>query len=245
MPCLLSVPVLNSPTPGARISPLPALLGDWPCPARLCRDRTAAMLSANFSVPRGLAAAARRCRSPLNGSGPPRPPPVQGSAPAASPAPAPAALGGRWRPPGPAGRGGEGRWPLPPRRSAGGGRGQRCRDRLRARAPQRSGRPRPWPGCEMAAGGSRAVLGLWLLAAGLYGAVATGRSPSCHEVRTAFQLRQIGPLKLVPDVPTAGQYRGTRGWPLRDGRAAGPGTGLASAGIPQGPRCPAGSGDGS
>ncbi|XP_068057444.1 glypican-5-like isoform X2 [Anomalospiza imberbis] len=55
----------------------------------------------------------------------------------------------------------------------------------------------------MAAGGSRAVLGLWLLAAGLCGAVAAGRSPSCHEVRTAFQLRQIGPLKLVPDVPTA------------------------------------------
>ncbi|XP_067897940.1 glypican-5b isoform X1 [Heterodontus francisci] len=27
------------------------------------------------------------------------------------------------------------------------------------------------------------------------------RSPSCHEVRTAFQLRQIGPLKLVPDFP--------------------------------------------
>lgn len=47
------------------------------------------------------------------------------------------------------------------------------------------------------------MLGLWLLAAGLCGAVAAGRSPSCHEVRTAFQLRQIGPLKLVPDVPTA------------------------------------------
>ncbi|XP_067851684.1 glypican-5b isoform X1 [Heptranchias perlo] len=27
------------------------------------------------------------------------------------------------------------------------------------------------------------------------------RSPSCHEVRTAFQLRQIGPLKFVPDFP--------------------------------------------
>ncbi|XP_027581066.1 glypican-5-like isoform X2 [Pipra filicauda] len=49
-----------------------------------------------------------------------------------------------------------------------------------------------------------AVLGLWLLAAaGLCGGAAAGRSPSCHEVRTAFQLRQIGPLKLVPDVPTA------------------------------------------
>ncbi|XP_069752442.1 glypican-5-like isoform X1 [Narcine bancroftii] len=27
------------------------------------------------------------------------------------------------------------------------------------------------------------------------------KHPSCHEVRTAFQLRQIGPLKLVPDIP--------------------------------------------
>uniref|UniRef100_A0A8C4XLS8 Glypican-5 n=1 Tax=Falco tinnunculus TaxID=100819 RepID=A0A8C4XLS8_FALTI len=56
----------------------------------------------------------------------------------------------------------------------------------------------------MAADGSRGVVGLWLLAAaGLCGGVAAGKSPSCHEVRTAFQLRQIGPLKLVPDVPTA------------------------------------------
>ncbi|XP_054242193.1 glypican-5-like [Indicator indicator] len=55
----------------------------------------------------------------------------------------------------------------------------------------------------MAADGSRGVLGLWLLAAaGLYAGAVAGKSPSCHEVRTAFQLRQIGPLKLVPDVPT-------------------------------------------
>nr|XP_060623921.1 glypican-5-like isoform X2 [Anolis sagrei ordinatus] len=45
--------------------------------------------------------------------------------------------------------------------------------------------------------------GLWLLvaAAGLNG-VSGLKNPSCHEVRTAFQIRQIGPLKLVPDVPT-------------------------------------------
>ncbi|XP_060623921.2 glypican-5-like isoform X3 [Anolis sagrei] len=45
--------------------------------------------------------------------------------------------------------------------------------------------------------------GLWLLvaAAGLSG-VSGLKNPSCHEVRTAFQIRQIGPLKLVPDVPT-------------------------------------------
>ncbi|XP_074860630.1 glypican-5-like isoform X2 [Carettochelys insculpta] len=44
---------------------------------------------------------------------------------------------------------------------------------------------------------------LLLLAAGLCGEVSAVKSPSCHEVRTAFQIRQIGPLKLVPDVPTA------------------------------------------
>ncbi|XP_062832605.1 glypican-5 isoform X3 [Anolis carolinensis] len=53
--------------------------------------------------------------------------------------------------------------------------------------------------------------GLWLLAAaavamaglGVGGGVSALKNPSCHEVRTAFQIRQIGPLKLVPDVPTA------------------------------------------
>lgn len=80
------------------------------------------------------------------------------------------------------------------------------------RPAPRSALTRGGRGCEMAADGSRGVLGLWLLAAaGLCGGVAAGKSPSCHEVRTAFQLRQIGPLKLVPDVPTAGQYRPTRG----------------------------------
>ncbi|XP_052543074.1 glypican-5-like isoform X2 [Tympanuchus pallidicinctus] len=53
----------------------------------------------------------------------------------------------------------------------------------------------------MAAGRSRGLLWLWLLAAAAE--LTAGRAPSCHEVRTAFQLRQIGPLKLVPDVPTA------------------------------------------
>ncbi|XP_077205117.1 glypican-5-like isoform X1 [Paroedura picta] len=51
----------------------------------------------------------------------------------------------------------------------------------------------------------RRRVGLLLLAtaaAGLCGGAWGGKSPSCHEVRTAFQLRQIGPLKLVPDVPT-------------------------------------------
>uniref|UniRef100_A0A8C8RPS9 Glypican-5 n=1 Tax=Pelusios castaneus TaxID=367368 RepID=A0A8C8RPS9_9SAUR len=62
----------------------------------------------------------------------------------------------------------------------------------------------------MAGGRSPGVLcrrrfGLLLLAtvAGLCGGVSSVKSPSCHEVRTAFQIRQIGPLKLVPDVPTA------------------------------------------
>ncbi|XP_038273641.1 glypican-5-like isoform X3 [Dermochelys coriacea] len=54
---------------------------------------------------------------------------------------------------------------------------------------------------------NRPRFGLLLLAAaaaaGLCGGVSAVKSPSCHEVRTAFQIRQIGPLKLVPDVPTA------------------------------------------
>ncbi|XP_062988324.1 glypican-5-like isoform X2 [Elgaria multicarinata webbii] len=52
----------------------------------------------------------------------------------------------------------------------------------------------------------RRRFGLLLLAtaaAGLCGGVSAVKNPSCHEVRTAFQIRQIGPLKLVPDVPTA------------------------------------------
>ncbi|XP_069473966.1 glypican-5-like isoform X2 [Ambystoma mexicanum] len=52
---------------------------------------------------------------------------------------------------------------------------------------------------------------LWLLLASgaplllvlLLPRVDGAKSPSCHEVRTAFQIRQIGPLKLVPEVPAA------------------------------------------
>ncbi|XP_042313451.1 glypican-5-like isoform X2 [Sceloporus undulatus] len=44
---------------------------------------------------------------------------------------------------------------------------------------------------------------LLLLLLLLLGASVALQSPSCHEVRTAFHIRQIGPLKLVPDVPTA------------------------------------------
>ncbi|XP_060690313.1 glypican-5b isoform X1 [Hemiscyllium ocellatum] len=43
------------------------------------------------------------------------------------------------------------------------------------------------------------VLPLSLLLGGLTGVHL--KNPSCHEVRTAFQLRQIGPLKFVPDFP--------------------------------------------
>ncbi|XP_058044008.1 glypican-5-like isoform X2 [Ahaetulla prasina] len=39
-------------------------------------------------------------------------------------------------------------------------------------------------------------------ATGLCSGVSGVKNPSCHEVRTAFQMRQIGPIKLVPDVPT-------------------------------------------
>uniref|UniRef100_A0A8D0B3F1 Glypican-5 n=1 Tax=Salvator merianae TaxID=96440 RepID=A0A8D0B3F1_SALMN len=44
---------------------------------------------------------------------------------------------------------------------------------------------------------------LLLAAAGLWCGVSGVKNPSCHEVKTAFQIRQIGPVKLVPDVPTA------------------------------------------
>ncbi|GCB60077.1 hypothetical protein scyTo_0012675 [Scyliorhinus torazame] len=43
------------------------------------------------------------------------------------------------------------------------------------------------------------LLLLWSLLAWFSGVHL--RSPSCHEVRTAFQLRQIGPLNFVPDFP--------------------------------------------
>ncbi|XP_043926040.1 glypican-5 isoform X2 [Protopterus annectens] len=44
---------------------------------------------------------------------------------------------------------------------------------------------------------------LWMLLFLLHAFAINGyKSPSCHEVKTAFQLRQIGPLKWVPDVPT-------------------------------------------
>ncbi|XP_064418512.1 glypican-5 isoform X2 [Latimeria chalumnae] len=57
------------------------------------------------------------------------------------------------------------------------------------------------------AGPRALVMTLLLCVCLLWGCVAAPgvgalRSPSCHEVRTAFQLRQIGSLKWVPDVPT-------------------------------------------
>ncbi|XP_078522193.1 glypican-5-like isoform X2 [Lissotriton helveticus] len=58
----------------------------------------------------------------------------------------------------------------------------------------------PGPRCPLALLlGSGTPLLLMLLLPGVGGA----KSPSCHEVRTSFQIRQIGPLKLVPEVPAA------------------------------------------
>lgn len=110
------------------------------------------------------------------------------------------------------------------RRRAGGGLGRGTRGHPPPSPPPSDGpcpaalRPGPAAGCEMAAGRSRGLLWLWLLAAAA--GLTAGRAPSCHEVRTAFQLRQIGPLKLVPDVPTAGQYRPHPGAAVRGLRAA-------------------------
>ena len=36
-------------------------------------------------------------------------------------------------------------------------------------------------------------------------AASASRSHSCREVKTAFQLRQIGPLKWVPETPGTGE----------------------------------------
>lgn len=153
----------------------------------------------------GVAAATRLCRHPRPGAdlGVRRELFENFRAGAAGPAALAELQGGRWggaaapggRRPGP----GDSRPPPPPSDGP-------CPAALR---------PGPAAGREMAAGGSRGLLRLWLLAAAA--GLAAGRAPSCHEVRTAFQLRQIGPLKLVPDVPTAGQYRPHRGAAARGG----------------------------
>ena len=47
---------------------------------------------------------------------------------------------------------------------------------------------------------------LWILSTVLFFAkVEDVDSYSCHEVKTAFQMRQIGPLKWVPEVPGTGE----------------------------------------
>ena len=51
---------------------------------------------------------------------------------------------------------------------------------------------------------------LWILPAVVLAAsVIGGDAYSCHEVRTAFQLRQVGPLHRVPETPGTGEsWRG-------------------------------------
>lgn len=47
---------------------------------------------------------------------------------------------------------------------------------------------------------------LWILAAVIFAASAmVVNSYSCHEVKTAFQLRQVGPLSRVPETPRTGE----------------------------------------
>nr|XP_006637811.2 PREDICTED: glypican-5-like isoform X1 [Lepisosteus oculatus] len=48
---------------------------------------------------------------------------------------------------------------------------------------------------------SRVVFWWILVAVALLTEVSSLRTPSCHEVKTAFQLRHIGPLKWVPETP--------------------------------------------
>ncbi|TWW73276.1 hypothetical protein D4764_15G0006700 [Takifugu flavidus] len=46
---------------------------------------------------------------------------------------------------------------------------------------------------------------LWILSAAIFAAnVIEVNSYSCHEVKTAFQLRQVGPLSRVPETPRTG-----------------------------------------
>lgn len=59
---------------------------------------------------------------------------------------------------------------------------------------------------------------LWILSAVIFAAnVIEVNSHSCHEVKTAFQLRQVGPLSRVPETPRTGERpssehkRGLRG----------------------------------
>lgn len=59
---------------------------------------------------------------------------------------------------------------------------------------------------------------LWILSAVIFAAnVIEVNSYSCHEVKTAFQLRQVGPLSRVPETPRTGERpssehrRGLRG----------------------------------
>lgn len=54
----------------------------------------------------------------------------------------------------------------------------------------------------------------WILSAVVLAASVTGADAySCHEVRTAFQLRQVGPLHRVPETPGTGEPSST---PLRE-----------------------------
>lgn len=47
---------------------------------------------------------------------------------------------------------------------------------------------------------------LWILLAVILAAnVIEVNSYSCHEVKTAFQLRQVGPLSRVPETPRTGE----------------------------------------
>lgn len=47
---------------------------------------------------------------------------------------------------------------------------------------------------------------LWILSAVIVAAnVIEVASYSCHEVKTAFQLRQVGPLSRVPETPGTGE----------------------------------------
>lgn len=49
---------------------------------------------------------------------------------------------------------------------------------------------------------------LWwmLVTVALLVKVSGVKTHSCHEVKTAFQMRQIGPLQWVPETPGTGEF---------------------------------------
>lgn len=90
------------------------------------------------------------------------------------------------------------------------------------RPAPRSALTRGGRGCEMAADGSRGVLGLWLLAAaGLCGGVAAGSPPAATKCGRRFSCGRSGPSSWSPTCPRPVSTDPPAGWLLRAGGCRG------------------------